>query len=96
MCFQNISTPNQAYLFKFIIFLAYKYELIGKHLIKIDEIYTFKEFYVYGTRNDILLWEITMNFDCENFINRDRTSSINIMKRLPTTKCFVDKLSIFW
>jgi hypothetical protein len=36
MHFQSRSTPNQGYLLAFIIFLAYKYELIGKHSIKID------------------------------------------------------------
>jgi len=81
MRFQKRSTLNQGYLFTFISFLAYEDELIGKHLIKIDEIYTFKEFYVYGTRKEILLWKITLNFDCGNVINRDRDSSINIMKR---------------
>ena len=34
---QNRSTQNQGYLSRFIGFLAYKAELMGKGIIKIDE-----------------------------------------------------------
>ena len=42
----NRSNQNQGYLSRFIGFLAYKAELIGKRVIKIDESYTSKMCYV--------------------------------------------------
>lgn len=78
---QNRSTQNQGYLSRFVGFLTYKAELIGKKIIRIDESYTSKECYVCGTRHDMKLWNRTMICDCGNNIDRDRNSAINIMKR---------------
>jgi len=75
----NRSTPNQGYLSRFIEFLAYKAELIGKKLIKIDESYTSKTCYVCGKSHDMPLWKRNMECDCGNYIDRDRNSAINIM-----------------
>ena len=75
----NRSTQNQGYLSRFIEFLAYKAELIGKRVIKIDESYTSKMCYVCGKLHDMPLWKRNMECDCGNFIDRDRNSSINIM-----------------
>jgi putative transposase len=77
----NRSNQNQGYLSRFIEFLAYKAELIGKRVIKIDESYTSKECYVCGKRHDMPLWERTMSCDCGNAIDRDRNSAINIMSK---------------
>ena len=77
----NRSNQNQGYLSRFIEFLTYKAELIGKKVIKIDESYTSKECYVCGKRHDMPLWERTMNCDCGNIIDRDRNSAINIMSK---------------
>ncbi|WP_410509975.1 transposase [Methanosarcina hadiensis] len=75
----NRSTQNQGYLSRFIEFLAYKAELIGKKIIKIDESYTSKTCYVCGKIHDMPLWKRNMECDCGNFIDRDCNSAINIM-----------------
>jgi putative transposase len=77
----NRSNQNQGYLSRFIEFLTYKAELIGKRVIKIDESYTSKECYVCGKKHEMPLWERTMSCDCGNYIDRDRNSAINIMSR---------------
>ena len=77
----NRSNQNQGYLSRFIEFLTYKAELIGKRVIKIDESYTSKECYVCGKKHGMPLWERTMNCDCGNIIDRDRNSAINIMSK---------------
>jgi putative transposase len=61
---QNRSTQNQGYLSRFIGFFAYKAELIGKRVIKIDESYTSKICYVCGKIHDMPLWKRTMEYDC--------------------------------
>ncbi|MGB9929754.1 MAG: RNA-guided endonuclease InsQ/TnpB family protein [Methanosarcina sp.] len=75
----NRSTQNQGYLSRFIEFLAYKAELIGKKVIKIDESYTSKTCCVCGKLHDMPLWKRNMECDCGNSIDRDRNSAINIM-----------------
>jgi len=75
----NRSTQNQGYLSRFIEFLAYKAELIGKRVIKIDESYTSRMCYVCGKLHDIPLWKRNMECDCGNYMDRDRNSAINIM-----------------
>ena len=76
----NRSTQNQGYLSRFIEFLTYKAELIGKRIIKIDESYTSKTCYVCGKIHEMPLWKRNMECDCGNYIDRDRNSAINIMK----------------
>lgn len=78
---QNRSTQNQGYLSRFVGFLAYKAEIAGKKVIRIDESYTSKECYVCGTRHDMPMWKRIMICGCGNNIDRDRNSAINIMKR---------------
>lgn len=75
----NRSNQNQGYLSRFIGFLAYKAELIGKRVIKIDESYTSKMCYVCGKLHEMPLWKRNMECDCGNYIDRDRNSAINIM-----------------
>lgn len=76
---QNRSTQNQGYLSRFIEFLTYKAELIGKRVIKIDESYTSKMCYICGKLHEMPLWKRNMECDCGNYIDRDQNSAINIM-----------------
>ena len=75
----NRGTQNQGYLSRFIEFLTYKAELIGKRVTKIDESYTSKMCYVCGKLHDMPLWKRNMECDCGNYIDRDQNSAINIM-----------------
>jgi putative transposase len=75
----NRSTQNQGYLSRFIEFLTYKAELVGKRVISIDESYTSKMCYVCGKLHEMPLWKRNMECDCGNYIDRDRNSAINIM-----------------
>jgi len=75
----NRSTQNQGYISKFVRFLTYKAEKIGKRVIKISEVNTTKRCYVCGKMRDMALSDRTMKCDCGNIIDRDRNSAINIM-----------------
>jgi putative transposase len=75
----NRSTQNQGYLSRFINFLSYKAELIGKKVVKIDEAYTSQKCCVCGEIHLMPLSERVMSCNCGNTIDRDRNSSINIM-----------------
>jgi putative transposase len=75
----NRSTQNQGYLARFVGFLTYKAEKIGKRVIEINERGTSKRCYVCGKIHDMPLWKRTMVCDCGNNIDRDRNSAINIM-----------------
>jgi putative transposase len=77
----NRSTQNNGYLSRFIEFLTYKAELIGKKVVKIDERYTSKTCYVCGKQRNMPLYRRDMTCDCGNVIDRDRNSAINIMIR---------------
>jgi putative transposase len=81
----NRSNQNQGYLSRFIEFLTYKAELIGKRVIKIDESYTSKMCYVCGKLHEMPLWKRNMECDCGNYIDRDRNSAINIMYNFLST-----------
>ena len=75
----NRSTQNQGYISKFVGFLTYKAEKIGKRVIEISEVNTTKRCYVCGKMHDMPLWKRTMECECGNIIDRDRNSAINIM-----------------
>ena len=75
----NRGTQNQGYLSRFIEFLTYKAELIGKRVIKIDESYTSKMCYVCGKLHEMPLWKRNMECNCGNYIDRDQNSAVNIM-----------------
>ncbi|MGB9927572.1 MAG: RNA-guided endonuclease InsQ/TnpB family protein [Methanosarcina sp.] len=91
----NRSTQNQGYLSRFIEFLAYKAELIGKTVIKIDESYTSKMCYVCGKLHDMPLWKRNMECDCGNSIDRDRNSAINIMGNFLSQNAMWTGLKLF-
>jgi len=80
---------------RFVGFLTYKAELIGKKIIKIDEKYTTKECHICGKRHNMTLGNRIMKCDCGNVIDRDRNSAINIMKRYLSQNCLMDRLLEF-
>ena len=75
----NRSTQNQGYISKFVGFLTYKAEKIGKRVMEISEVNTTKRCYVCGKMHDMALSDRIMKCDCGNIIDRDRNSAINIM-----------------
>jgi len=75
----NRSTQNQGYISKFVGFLTYKAEKIGKRVIEISEVNTTKRCYVCGKMHDMAISDRIMKCDCGNVIDRDRNSAINIM-----------------
>lgn len=75
----NRSTQNQGYLARFVGFLTYKAEKIGKRAIEINERGTSKRCHMCGKIHDMHLWKRIMICDCGNVIDRDRNSAINIM-----------------
>ena len=75
----NRSTQNQGYISRFVRFLTYKAEKIGKRVIEISEKNTTKRCYVCGKLHDMPLSKRIMKCDCGNIIDRDRNSAVNIM-----------------
>ena len=75
----NRSTQNQGYLSRFVGFLTYKAEKIGKRVIEISEKNTTKRCYVCGKLHDMPISKRIMECDCGNIIDRDRNSAVNIM-----------------
>jgi putative transposase len=78
---QNRSTQGLGNLGRFVQFLTYKAELIGKLVIRIDEKNTSKKCCYCGKKHDMPTWERVILCDCGNNIDRDRNSAINIMIR---------------
>ena len=82
----NRSTQNQGYLSRFVGFLTYKAEKIGKRVIEISEKNTTKRCYACGKLHDMPLSKRVMEcandsnvLSCGNIIDRDRNSAVNIM-----------------
>ena len=75
----NRSTQNQGYISRFVRFLTYKAEKIGKRVIEISEKNTTKRCYACGKLRDMPLSKRIMKCDCGNVIDRDRNSAVNIM-----------------
>lgn len=78
---QNRSTQSIGNLGRFVGFLTYKAELIGKRVIKIDERNTSKSCCSCGKTHNMPTWKRTMECDCGHVLDRDRNSAINIMLR---------------
>ncbi|GAH22246.1 unnamed protein product, partial [marine sediment metagenome] len=72
---------NTGTLGRFVRFLTYKAELIGKRVIEISEKDTSKTCCVCGKKHDMPLYKRIIKCDCGNHIDRDINSSINIMSR---------------
>jgi putative transposase len=77
----NRSTQGLGNLGRFVQFLTYKAELIGKLVIRIDEKNTSKKCCYCGKKHDMPPYVRVMSCDCGNNIDRDRNSAINIMVR---------------
>ena len=81
----NRSTQNTGTLGRFVEFLTYKAELMGKKVIRIDERYTSKTCCNCGLKHEMKLYNRRMICDCGNNIDRDQNSAINIMYRFLST-----------
>jgi len=77
----NRATQNTGYLGRFIGFLTYKAERVGKKTIKIDERYTTKTCCGCGAIHEMPLSKRVMECECGVVIDRDRNSAVNIMVR---------------
>ncbi len=77
----HTSLHNTGNVSRFVGFLAYKAERLGKTLIEIDERNTTKTCCACGKRHDMPLWKREMICDCGNSLDRDRNSAVNIMAR---------------
>jgi putative transposase len=78
---QNRSTQGLGNLGRFVRFLTYKAELVGKRVIEIDERNTSKSCCCCGKKHDMPTSVRVMNCDCGNIMDRDRNSAVNIMVR---------------
>ncbi len=75
----NHSIQNTGSMGRFIQFLTYKAQKIGKRIIKIDESYTTQTCCICSKREKKLLFQRIMNCDCGNHLDRDVNSAVNIM-----------------
>ena len=89
----NHSVQNTGYMSRFVEFLTYKAEKIGKRIIRIDEFKTTKACCKCGKLKKRLIFERSITCDCGNHIDRDLNSTINIMTRFLASKHKYDFLS---
>ncbi|MFX1500303.1 MAG: RNA-guided endonuclease InsQ/TnpB family protein [Promethearchaeota archaeon] len=82
----NHSVYNTGYMSRFVEFLTYKGEKVGKRLIRIDESKTTKACCKCGKLEKRSIFERSINCDCGNHIDRDLNSAINIMTRFLVSK----------
>ena len=75
----NHSMQNTGSVGRFVQFLTYKAEKIGKRVIRIDESYTTQTCAKCGKKGVRELSERDINCDCGHKMDRDLNSSINIM-----------------
>ncbi|MFX1364109.1 MAG: RNA-guided endonuclease InsQ/TnpB family protein [Promethearchaeota archaeon] len=89
----NHSVHNTGYLSRFVEFLTYKAEKMGKKVIRIDEFKTTKACCKCGKLKNRVIFERFIICDCGNRIDRDLNSAINIMIRFLSEKHKFDFLS---
>ena len=77
----NRSIQSTGTLGRFVNFLTYKAELVGKKVVKISEKNTSKMCCCCGKMHNMPLSVRIMVCDCGNIIDRDQNSSVNIMSR---------------
>ncbi len=75
------SMQNTGTIGRFVKYLTYKSEIVGKKTIDICERGTSKTCCCCGKQHDMPLTKRIMECDCGNVIDRDKNSSINIMLR---------------
>ncbi len=88
----NHSIHNLGYMRRFVQFLTYKAELLGKRVIRIDESYTTQTCCRCGKKTKRKLSERIICCDCGNLIDRDLNSAINIMGKFLNSKKNYDYL----
>ncbi len=89
----NHSVQNTGYLSRFVKFLTYKAEKVGKRVIRINESKTIKACCKCGRLKKRSIFEKIIICDCGNRIDRDLNSAINIMLKFFTVKHKYDFLS---
>jgi len=77
----NRTTQSTGTLGRFVQFLTYKSNRVGKRLIEFDERNTSRECYVCGKLHYMPLWKRVMKCECGNVIARDKNSCVVLMKR---------------
>ena len=77
----NRAIQNTGTLGRFVQFLTYKAERVGKRTIRISERNTSKMCCICGKIHNLSLSDREMNCDCGNEIDRDKNSCVNMMKR---------------
>ena len=89
----NHSIQNTGSMGRFVEFLSYKAELVGKRVVRIDESYTTQDCCICSKRVKRALHERIVHCDCGNTLDRDKNSAVNIMKRFINNKVEFDFLS---
>ena len=90
----NYSLQNTGHISRFVQFLTYKAEKIGKKVVKIDEKNTTKTCCVCGSKKDRKLSERTIQCNCGNQMDRDLNSAINIMSKFLHEKNLLHQSSV--
>ena len=76
------SLHNTGHISRFVRFLTYKAEIVGKRVVKIDERKTSKRCCVCGSEQDMPLYKRVYDCGtCGSKMDRDKNSAINIMLR---------------
>ncbi|TXT65681.1 MAG: hypothetical protein BAJALOKI1v1_390001 [Promethearchaeota archaeon] len=81
----NHSMQNTGSLGRFVQFLTYKAQKIGKRVIRIDESYTTQTCAKCGKRVKRSLSERTITCECGHQMDRDLNSAVNIMVKFLTS-----------
>ncbi len=90
----NFSLQNTGNISRFVQFLIYKAEKIGKKVVKIDEKDTTKTCCVCGLKKDRKLSERTIKCNCGNQMDRDLNSAVNIMSKFLQEKNLLYQSSV--
>ncbi len=77
----NYSLQNTGHISRFVQFLTYTAQKIGKKVIKITEENTTKTCCICGSKKDRKLSERTIQCNCGNQMDRDLNSAVNIMRK---------------
>ncbi|MFO8017928.1 MAG: zinc ribbon domain-containing protein [Promethearchaeia archaeon] len=81
----NHSLQNTGSLGRFVQFLTYKAEKIGKRVIRIDESYTTRTCAKCGRRAKLDLSERDISCECGHKMDRNLNSAVNIMVKFLTS-----------
>ncbi|MHA2306575.1 MAG: RNA-guided endonuclease InsQ/TnpB family protein [Candidatus Hodarchaeales archaeon] len=90
----NYSLQNTGHISRFVQFLTYKAEKIGKKVVKIDEKDTTKTCCVCGLKKKQKLSERAIKCNCGNQMDRDLNSAVNIMSKFLQEKNLLHQSSV--